>query len=171
MLATTLQKLVEEGKTTVPELAELAGVSPSTVYRWLGRRSQPDFDSIRLLVRHLPDPMTQQSILALLTTGTSWRLTRHDVDLDINHDGRIDAEDALDAAIQTVYDAGEALTNVRQASSDGTISREEAFTLVRVLDEVIGHSVLVQNIMTSLVRDGRRRKLRLSPSPNAATGS
>jgi AcrR family transcriptional regulator len=86
MLATTLQKLVEEGKTTVPELAELAGVSPSTVYRWLGRRSQPDFDSIRLLVRHLPDPMTQQSILALLTTGTSWRLTRHDVDLDINHE-------------------------------------------------------------------------------------
>ncbi len=158
MLAITLQRLVEQNLTTVKEIGELAGVSPSTVYRWIAGQSQPDFNAIRLLIRHLPNPQAQDALISLLTTGTGWRLTRQILDLDVNHDGRVDTDDALDAAIRAVHAAGDSLRAVRDSARDGVVSREEAVALIAQLNEVIGQSELVQEVMLRLVEARKKRR-------------
>src|ERR1041384_5620406 len=102
MLAKTLSMLLDDRLTTAREIGELTGVAPSTVYRWGRGESQPDFDSIRLLVRHLKNPRAVEAILCAFTAGTGWSFRRSEQELDVNHDGRIDAADALDASIDAV---------------------------------------------------------------------
>lgn len=72
MIAQTLQRLINERLTTARELAEISGVAPSTIYRWINGDSQPDFHSIRLMLRHLPSRCAQQKLLEAFTTGTHW---------------------------------------------------------------------------------------------------
>ena len=51
MLATTIRTLIDSELTSAREIGDLTGKAPSTVYRWINGRSEPDFNSIRLLVR------------------------------------------------------------------------------------------------------------------------
>ena len=103
MLTKTLNRMIEKKQTTAREIAEMAGVSTSTVYRWIAGQSQPDFNSIRLLVRHLPNKDAQETLLQTFTMGTTWQFARPDLELDVNADGKIDAADALDASIEAVH--------------------------------------------------------------------
>lgn len=161
MLARTLDKLVQDGLTTPTEIAELAGVSPSTAYRWIAGSSEPDFNSIRLLIRHLKNPLAQEALLSVVATGTGYRYQRATLDADVNHDGKIDADDALDAAIRTVYAAGESLTSVRESLADDRVDREEVVRLMAVLNDVVLHSALVQEVLVRLVEQHKpRRKCR-----------
>ena len=116
MLAKALQKLIDQQLTTAKEIGELAGVSTSTVYRWVNCESQPDFDSIRLLVRHLPKAEAQEIILSVFTAGTTWQMATLECDMDVNGDGQIDAEDALDACIQAVKCSADALEQIRNST-------------------------------------------------------
>ena len=158
MLASTLQGLIDQQLTSVTEVAELAGVSNSTVYRWIARRSQPDFDAVRRVIRGLPHPDAQQALLSVLTRGTPWRLRSTELSLDVNHDGKIDAEDALDAAIRVVHAAGRSLVHVRSASAAGTVKKQELVDLVGELNEVVTHSTLVQEVLIRMVDQQSRRK-------------
>lgn len=167
MLASTLQQLIDQDLTNVSEIAELAGVSNSTVYRWISRRSQPDFDAIRLIIRGLPNIEAQQALLSVMTTGTSWRMRSTKMSLDVNHDGKIDTEDALDAAIRVVRGAGQSLTHVRSACAAGTVQKEQLVNLVGELNDVIQHSTVVQELLIQLVEDRRRR--RCAPTNNGPT--
>ena len=63
MLAKTLKRIIDKQFTSAKEISELTGVSQSTVYRWIAGQSQPDFDSVRLLVRLLPDKRAQKALL------------------------------------------------------------------------------------------------------------
>lgn len=158
MLATALAKLIESETTSVTEVAELAGVSNSTVYRWISRRSEPSFDAIRRLIRGLPNPRAQEVLLSTLVTGTPYRLHATELALDVNNDGLIDGEDALDAAIRVVYSAGRSLTAVRAAAVAGKVRQDEVVGLVEQLDDVVRHSTLVQEVLIRLVDKGKRRK-------------
>lgn len=162
MLAGTLQQLIDEELTSVTEIAELAGVSNSTVYRWIARRSQPDFDAIRRVIRSLPSKRAQQALLTVITSGTNWRLRDYQLSLDVNRDGRVDAEDALDAAIRTVRSAGQSLAHVRSSCSAGEVKKQELVDLVGELNEVIHHSTIVQEVLIRLVdqREKRNRSRR-----------
>ncbi len=158
MLATALQKLIDSEQTTVTEVAELAGVSNSTVYRWIARRSEPSFDAIRRLIRGLPDPRAQEMLLATIITGTSFRVQNYQLDLDINEDGVVNSEDALDAAIKVVRSAGRSLTSVRAAAVAGKVRKDEVVPLVEELNDVIHHAALVQEVLILMVDKKRRRK-------------
>ena len=72
MIAHTLQTLIQDRLTTARELGEVAGVAPSTVYRWINGESQPDFHSVRLMLRHLPSQRAQERLLSAFTLGTPW---------------------------------------------------------------------------------------------------
>ena len=126
MLAKALQKLIDEQLTTAKEIGELAGVSTSTVYRWINCESQPDFDSIRLLVRHLPRAEAQEVILSVFTAGTAWHMEAVDCDMDVNGDGAIDAEDALDACIAAVKCSADALERIRQGTGFGATHKSSS---------------------------------------------
>ena len=100
MLAKTLHRIIDKKFTTAKEVSELAGVSQSTVYRWIAGQSQPDFDSVRLLVRLLPDMRAQKALLTAFTAGTDWHATHMNLELDVNHDGKVDAPSGT--AVSTV---------------------------------------------------------------------
>ena len=162
MLRQTLDALIRQNLTSARELAELAGVSTSTVYRWIGGQSEPHFDSIRLLFRHLPNQEAQQALAAAFAAGTSWELKALDpeLDLDINRDGRIDPLDALDASIDAVRAAAESLDEVRTACRNGVIRKAEAVHLIQLLSQTIRQCTLTQQILLRLSE--RRHKLKMT---------
>lgn len=161
MLKTTLQMLIENEITSAREVAELAGVSTSTVYRWISGQSQPDFDSIRLLVRHLPHRKAQQALLDVLVTGTCWQLSHAELELDVNHDGRIDADDALDASVEAVRCAAESLTTVRDASRGQHLDAEQTLRLISLLNDVVRQCTITQRVLVEMSEARRKRKLKL----------
>jgi transposase len=159
MLASTLQQLIDAQHTTVAEVAEIAGVSNSTVYRWIARRSQPDFDAIRRVIRGLPDRTAQQALLSVVTAGTNWRLRNYELALDVNRDGKVDAEDALDAAIRVVRAAGQSLAHVRARCAAGQVRKNELVDLVGELNDVIQHSTIVQEVLVRMVDQREKRRI------------
>ena len=162
MLAKTLQELLDGKLTTAKELGELAGVSTSTVYRWIAGQSQPDFDSIRLLVRHLPEPRAQEAILMAFTAGTDWQCTHMQLELDVNDDGRVDADDALDASIDAVKAASDSLNRVRVAHRGEILSGDETIQLIGKLNQVVRQCTITQRVLIELNEKRQNRRLKLA---------
>ena len=162
MLAKTLSMLIEERLTTAREIGELTGVAPSTVYRWVRGESQPDFDSIRLLVRHLKNPQAVQAILCAFTAGSGWQFSQNNGELDVNRDGRINAADALDTSIDAVHSAARSLEQVRESCRSGAISRETAVQLLALLNQVIRQCTTTQQILVHMTESRRTRALKLA---------
>lgn len=150
MLASTLTRLIEEKRTSAQQIADLTGVAPSTVYRWMSGESEPDFNAIRLLLRHLPDRSAQSALIQAFLTGTPWRVEPLESELDINHDGRIDTNDALDACILAVQSAGQSLSEVREACRDGKLGATQTGKLVGLLNEVVRECSICQQVLTRL---------------------
>ncbi|MEM9914584.1 MAG: helix-turn-helix transcriptional regulator [Planctomycetota bacterium] len=161
MLGKTLQRVIDQKLTSAKELGELAGVSTSTVYRWIAGQSQPDFDSIRLLVRHLPDNRAQEEILQAFTSGTDWLCTRMDLELDVNDDGQIDADDALDATIECVKGASESLAAIR-ARMHEPMTADETLQTVALLNHVMKHCAITQRVLVDMNEQRQKRKLKLA---------
>lgn len=161
MLDKTLQRLIEERHTSAREIGELAGVSTSTVYRWIAGESQPDFHSIRLLLRHMPHPLAQEAILTAFAAGTCWQFSRHDMDLDVNADGRVDVEDALDASVAAVKASADSLERVREACHSGQLDAEDTLRLIATLNHAVCQCTLTQRVLVEL-GEKRQRKLKLA---------
>lgn len=162
MLSRTLQALIDEGRTSAREVGELTGKAPSTVYRWIAGKSEPDFNSIRLLVRHLPDRKAQQSILSVFTAGTNWQVVHSEMELDVNSDGTITADDALDAAIRSTKSSGTSLLHIREACKIGNVNSDDVVTVTAVLDEVISHCHVARRVLIEVCeKSNRRKKLKL----------
>ncbi len=161
MLAKTLQMLIDQQLTTAKEIGELAGVSTSTVYRWVSGQSQPDFDSIRMLVRHLPNPEAQEAILAIFASGTPWTFTHAELELDVNQDGQVNAEDALDASCEAVKTAGESLMAVRAASRGKLLNSDDTLALISQLNHVVQQCTITQRVLVEMAEARRKRKLKL----------
>lgn len=157
LLAPTLQKLIDSNATSAKDLGEMAGVSSSTIYRWINGESEPDFDSIRLILHHLPDPHSQLAILTAFIAGTPWTVTQNGGELDINHDGRVGTEDALDAAIQCVSVASESLQQIRTACRDGKVSQTEASHVAQLLADVINQCSITQQVVMTISEPERKK--------------
>jgi transcriptional regulator with XRE-family HTH domain len=155
MLAKTLQSLIDQHLTNAAEIAELTGVAPSTVYRWLKGQSEPSFNSVRLLLRHVPNTSAQHAILSAFIAGSEWQVMQLRAELDLNRDGRIDHDDALDACIESVRSASKALSQVRINAAESPDKRAAAEELIHLLADVIRHCSTAQQI---LVHVNERRK-------------
>ena len=162
MLAQTLQMMIDKQWTHAREIGELAGVSTSTVYRWINGQSQPDFDSVRLLVRLLPNPQAQKALLSTFAAGTAWTFTSTQLELDVNQDGQVDAEDALDASCQTVKTAGQSLIEVRDACRGKRLTADDTIALIAQLNHVVGQCTITQRILVEMAEARRKRKLKLA---------
>lgn len=161
MLSKTLQRIIDKKFTTAKEISELAGVSQSTVYRWIGGQSQPDFDSIRLLVRLLPDTRAQKALLTAFTAGTDWHATHMNLELDLNLDGKVDADDALDASCTALKTSSETLVAIREASKGKLLSPDETLELISLLNHTVRHCTITQRILVDMNEQRKRRKLKL----------
>lgn len=161
MLAKTLQRIIDKKFTSAKEISELAGVSQSTVYRWIAGQSQPDFDSVRLLVRLLPDLRAQKALLTAFTAGTDWHATHMNLELDVNCDGKVDADDALDASCGALKTASDTLLSIREASKGKILTGDETLELVSHLNQTIRHCSITQRILVDMTEQRKRRKLKL----------
>ena len=159
MLAKTLARMIDSHLTNAKEIGELTGVAPSTVYRWVRGESQPDFDAIRLLVRHLKKPEAVEALLSAFIAGTAWSYHNLDAELDVNRDGAIDASDALDASIEAVRAASRSLAQVREACRDGLLERDAVIELIALLNDVIRHCSVTQQVLVHMSESRPRRKL------------
>ena len=161
MLSKTLQMLLDDNLTTAKEIGELSGVSTSTVYRWISGQSQPDHDSIRLLVRHLPNLKAQEAILSSFAAGTGWQFEHLDLELDVNDDGKVDANDALDSAIEMMRNGAETLSQIRASNKDKSMSADETLQLIALLNNVARNCTITQRVLVDIAENKRRRKLKL----------
>ncbi|MFN3165753.1 MAG: helix-turn-helix domain-containing protein [Phycisphaeraceae bacterium] len=162
MLAKTLKRIIDKQFTSAKEISELTGVSQSTVYRWIAGQSQPDFDSIRLLVRLLPDTRAQKALLTAFTAGTDWHVTHMNLELDVNMDGKVDADDALDASCNALKTSSDTLLSVREASKGKVLSSDETLELISLLNHTVRHCSITQRILVDLAEQRKKRKLKLA---------
>lgn len=162
MLSQTLQRLIDQSVTTAREIGELTGKAPSTVYRWISGKSEPDFNSIRMLVRHFPDQTAQQAIVSVFVAGTAWQVFHEQAELDVNQDGAINTDDALDAAIQSTRSSGQSLHMIRESCRNGTATPDDTITVVAQLDEVIAHCHIARRILVQECENKRKRRLKLA---------
>jgi len=162
MLSKTLKRIIELNYSSAKELSELTGVSQSTVYRWIAGQSQPDFDSVRLLVRLLPDSRAQKALITAFTAGTDWHVTNMELDLDLNSDGKIDAEDALDATCNALKSSSDTLLSIREASKGKMLSSDETLELISLLNHTVRHCSVTQRILVDMAEQRKRRKLKLA---------
>ena len=162
MLAKTFKRIIDKQFTSAKEISELTGVSQSTVYRWIAGQSQPDFDSVRLLVRLLPDARAQKALLTAFTAGTDWHVTHMNLELDFNMDGRVDAEDALDASCNALKTSSDTLVSIREASNGKILSSDETLELISLLNHTVRHCTITQRILVDMAEQRKKRKLRLA---------
>ncbi|MGB1124472.1 MAG: helix-turn-helix domain-containing protein [Phycisphaeraceae bacterium] len=162
MLAKTFKRIIDKQFTSAKEISELTGVSQSTVYRWIAGQSQPDFDSVRLLVRLLPDARAQKALLTAFTAGTDWHVTHMNLELDVNMDGRVDAEDALDASCNALKTSSDTLVSIREASNGKILSSDETLELISLLNHTVRHCTITQRILVDMAEQRKKRKLRLA---------
>lgn len=156
MISETLQRLIDQDITTAKEISELTGVASSTVYRWISGKSQPDFNAIRMLVRHLPHIRGQEAILTAFTAGTPWKCFHIDTHLDVNLDGIIDRKDAMQASIESVRTASESLSQLRGALDQLPTEPNDSQEVIHLLDDVIRHCSIVQRILVRLADHTRK---------------
>ncbi|MEX2672112.1 MAG: helix-turn-helix transcriptional regulator [Phycisphaeraceae bacterium] len=164
MISAALRNLIDQQLTSVGEIGELAGVAPSTVYRWVNGQTQPPYDSIRLLIRHLPNARAQRVLLLHTIRGTAWQVRGPHASLDVNADGKIDAEDALDTMIRIVSAASQSLEQTRESLRQTPLSQNELMEAVETLEDVAIESCLAQQILAKIheahARPPRRQALR-----------
>ena len=161
MLAKTLKRIIDKQFTSAKEISELTGVSPSTVYRWIAGQSQPDFDSVRLLLRLLPDARAQKALLTAFTAGTDWHITHMNLELDVNHDGKVDADDALDASCNALKTSSDTLVSIREASKGKILTSDETLELIALLNHTVRHCTITQRILVDMSEQRKKRKLKL----------
>ncbi len=162
MLAKTLKRIIDKQFTSAKEISELTGVSQSTVYRWIAGQSQPDFDSVRLLVRLLPDTRAQKALLTAFTAGTDWHATHMNLELDINADGKVDADDALDASCNALKSSSDTLLSIRAASKGKILNSDETLELISALNMTVRHCTITQRILVDMAEQRKKRKLKLA---------
>lgn len=162
MLAKTLKRIIDNNFSSAKEISELTGVSQSTVYRWIAGQSQPDFDSVRLLVRLLPDARAQKAILTAFTAGSDWHVTHMNLELDVNMDGKVDADDALDASCHALKTSSDTLVSIREASKGKVLNSDETLELISLLNHTVRHCTITQRILVDMTEQRKKRKLKLA---------
>ncbi|MHC4994992.1 MAG: hypothetical protein ACYTGQ_08065 [Planctomycetota bacterium] len=160
MLSETLQWIIDEEITSARELGEITGVATSTVYRWIRNENQPDFDSVRLMVSHLKDKRATQAIVAAFVAGTNWHVLDTEVDLDLNEDGRVDVEDAIEAAIGAIRTAARSLDQIHTSAREGKITTEQSVELISELNGAIRHCTISQRVLMHMAEARKKRKIR-----------
>ncbi len=157
MLAKTLQQLIDKEATSAKEIGELTGVATSTVYRWVSGESEPDFNSIRILLRHLKHQEAQRAILSVFTANTGFYFSYIEVELDLNDDGVVDHRDALTAAIEAVHGAGVSVSRLREILVDREITKAECVEMHEHVNRVEHYCVNLRQILSHMSEDKRHR--------------
>jgi len=161
MIDKTLQRIVDQGLVSVPEISEVTGVALSTVYRWMAGKSEPSFHAMALLLRQLRNQDAQSQLVNAFLAGTRWQGYDTGGELDINADGTIDMLDALDSSIDSVNTASQTLQDVRNLSRDGKASPDDTAKLIDMLRHLVHQCTVTQQVLVKVSSVPGRKKAKV----------
>lgn len=155
-LRLVLQDALDRGVTDVAELASVCGYARSTVYSWLADEGKdPRLDAVMSWVTLHPNRRLREELAGVIC-GQQVVLADVDDDLlDLNHDGTIDAKDALSSAIESVDLVAQVLREVSEAARLDRLSDAEAANAISAI-----HATQYQLMITelALARSIKKRK-------------
>jgi hypothetical protein len=161
VISETIRFLTNKGITTHVELAELAGISDSSVGRYATDQSQPSFDTVRCWVWLHPRIEARQAFAECLIPPTKGRVFLVDGAIagDVNGDGRATIDDVMDGAIRVCSRAQATLEQARAAQADGQITETELVHMLAAGNEL----KRVANVMVAAATNAvvRRKKARV----------
>ncbi len=156
MLANILRQMVQDRLTTPTEIGELAGVSISTVYRWMNGQSHPGFDSIRLLIRHLSNPEAQRALLTALLSGTAWRVHFvNSTEGNNHHPAATDAPRTMARVLHAVRESSTALTLANDRLASNPQAREPIVHVMPVLAKLVDETSQAQRALQHVYEEQR----------------
>lgn len=147
MISEVLQDLVDHHLTTVRELAEITGRGESTVYRWLSRESQPNFEDMRTLARKLSNDHARRRLIDLFTSGLPVVVEWMDhADPSLATDSEASAEVAMDQSLAALDNLSAVLVQQRRMIQQG-VTKETAGTTLPLINDTIRHLTASRNIL------------------------
>lgn len=159
VLAETLHRLDDDGAIDIHAAKAYTGISRSTINRWINGDREPGFRHIKQFFLS-QSPRVQLAILNVFSAGTNWTHTDLPTDLDINGDGQVDTDDALDALIISLDVVSDSLKQIRK-------SRNSKFTdvltadLCERIDRLVTHAVAGKSVIQFLnLQNNSRRAAR-----------
>ena len=155
MFAAALSRLIEEKLTTPKQLAQVAGVAPSTVYRWLEREGQPDFGQLAALLANLPELRAREGIILALLGDSGFSVVPQAGALDVNGDGVVDHHDALESMCLAIEHTTDSLQKINQAIHDRYLPKEELTQVQALLQAAMRQCATTQAVLGDI---GQRRK-------------
>lgn len=169
MLNEVLGYLIDTDKTTVKQLALIAGVSRQTVRNWIGETGHPTEVAIRSWITSHPSDAVRTAILREITNNQAQfaqPTSESQDDLDINGDGTVDLADAFAKTMDYEKAAHETLRLIYEAfQRDPSSITTEAIARLEEVDEVaVRHMRSVVRICREEVsrRKQAKRVLKLS---------
>lgn len=162
-----LNTAIDREWTTPKQLALVSGMSRSTIGNWLHGTNEPTLNAVQGWLCHHPNRRFKQLLLDAVTMGAA-RLAKDQISLnalDINGDGVVDIEDAMDSAIKTAGDAHTTLAVIREATSDGKITHDQFHDIAIEISNVRRDLDIALNICAESVE----RRSKCNPTP-AVTG-
>jgi hypothetical protein len=156
MIQETLRDLIDRGQTTVAELAEHGGYGRSSVYAWLAGDARIPVDAVAGWIRHHPAIEVRQFVLnAIAGPRAVLKPDRSRSDLDVNHDGRIDGDDAKHSAMIVMRRAVDQMDHLMKSLGDGRLSTVEVQRLWSLQHEIVQQAGLIVEIATEIQSDRR----------------
>jgi hypothetical protein len=123
-------------------IADWCAKNSRTVYLWLADEGGPDQTDCKLLIQRLPKTSRMRFAQAVVdellrSSGLSATIQPRQSrsELDINHDGKIDCDDALDWLIKDSRSRQEALERIRQHSQCNSLSEMDRQRVLLMLNE------------------------------------
>ena len=156
MLNLVLRQLIEKKLTTVREIVELTGRGETTVYRWVNGKTQPDFDDMRRLLRHLPDHTARQAILSFFTSDLPVEIEWLSDDIDLVPGvGDKEKHHAFDLSLLALECMVDILGHVRHDTRNEALSSEANTEALAHIEAVMRYMTLARR---ALVEQGEQRK-------------
>ena len=167
MLAATLQRLTQSGLLDVRHAAESSGLDSSAIYKWIAGQRDPSFTNLKHVFMALGRD-AQLAILGVMSAGTGWIHTCPPGQLDLNGDGDIDTDDALDAIIGSLDHMSDSLKKLRKLEHKTKPTDTATAELCANCDDVITRVAAAKAIVQFLnQRDDGRRAARMTPAMEA----
>jgi transcriptional regulator with XRE-family HTH domain len=151
MLGTIIQQLLERHLTTVKEIAEVTGRGRSTVYRWLGGESEPQFHDMRQLVRRLAKLEARQTLVGLLTSDLpvviNWVTDDEGFHGEDDRGNHLEGHEVLQRTLLALECVSDALSQQHEAIRRQELTPQGFTSLVQMLDSAIRHLTRSKNML------------------------
>jgi hypothetical protein len=159
VISEILRPLHENGRVTISSMADVLSRSSASVYRYLSGETDLEYGQVRALVKLTDNTALQEAILLDLTKGTGWYVAKVPAHLDVNGDGDVDLDDALQKAIETNQQTAAFLADALETSKRQRMTPADALRLRELTQRMLENTILIQQIVAFHAEAIEKRKI------------